>query len=127
MLEFIFHSIICVNSKQNKSIFLKILKEIKDSNRTQDEINLWDDHKLNIPEGKESDSLKDERLFVHKNFRLWLVTESDYVSNIPESLIYDAVKLMPQVSDLKQTYLTCKENLLNNVVSFVRISRVLIK
>jgi hypothetical protein len=77
-----------------------------------EEINLWDDHNLNIPEGGNGDgsSIEDDRLSVHSKFRLWLVTESDRVANIPESLIYDSVKLMPQISGLGQTYATCKQN-----------------
>ena len=71
---------------------------------------MWDDHNLNIPEGKEDDSIEDDRLSVHSKFRLWLVTESDQISNIPESLIYDSVKIVPQIADFKQTYLTCKQN-----------------
>lgn len=67
---------------------------------------------MNIPEGKDDDSssLRDDSQLVSEDFRIWFVAESDHIANVPESLIYDSVKLVPQVSDFKQTYLSCKQS-----------------
>jgi hypothetical protein len=95
---------------------------------SQEELDLWQDYYLNIPEPKDiSDS--QSKFTVHKNFRLWLIAEMDKVDQIPgktrmfskldlqkfnirdlfklEPLIYDAVKITPRLPDLKQTYLSC--------------------
>lgn len=44
----------------------------------------WNDYNLNIPENQENgDSIKDDKLFVHQNFRLWFLTDLKSLNNIP--------------------------------------------
>ena len=86
------------------------------------------DYNLNI-RNKDIIEEEEERLFVHENFRLWFLSDLDTLSNIPgtnsrnivnfieakylllmlEPLIYDAMKITPQISDLSRTYSNCKE------------------
>ena len=86
------------------------------------------DYNLNI-RNKDIIEEEEERLFVHENFRLWFLSDLDTLSNIPgtnsrnivnfietkylllmlEPLIYDAIKITPQISDLSRTYSNCKE------------------
>ena len=60
------------------------LKQIKDSSYTEEELDYWSDYNLNIPENRNNgDSLKDEKLFVHENFRIWFLSEIENLNNIP--------------------------------------------
>ncbi|CAF0940788.1 unnamed protein product, partial [Brachionus calyciflorus] len=89
---------------------LKLLYDIKDSNCSQEEMDLWDDYSLNIPENRSCKS-KDKKIDIHENFRLWLLADLDHLSNIPDSLIFDCVKLVAEKADMKETYLKCVKNI----------------
>jgi hypothetical protein len=42
------------------------------------------DYNLNIPENRISgDSIKDDKLFVHENFRIWFLADASSLVNIP--------------------------------------------
>lgn len=83
---------------------LKRLYQIKDANVLKEESDYWEDYNLNIPEAKNS-----PEIFIHANFRMWLICESDQMSCLPEALIFDAIKLTPKLSDLRQTFLACNQ------------------
>lgn len=91
---------------------LKLFYEIKDFNKFQDEENLWKDYKLNIQQAEKDINVSNDKLHINPRFRLWIITESDQIINLPPSLIYDAIKCTPQISDIKQTYQTCQKMLI---------------
>lgn len=91
---------------------LKLFYDIKDSNKFQDEQMIWKDYMLNINQNEKEGNILDEKLCIHPKFRLWIITESDQIINLPSSLVYDAIKTTPQISDIKQTYLTCQKMLI---------------
>lgn len=85
---------------------------------------------MNIPESG-NEGKTERKIFVHQNFRIWFIANEDGVNKIPgivlsfriklkekivkynfcwtESLVYDSAKIVPQISEMKQTYSTCKE------------------
>ena len=83
---------------------LKRFFQIKDARILKEESDYWEDYNLNIPEAKNSSNF-----VIHDNFRLWLVCDNDQLFSLPESLIWDSIKLTPKLSDLKQTFITCDQ------------------
>lgn len=118
---------------------LNLFYRIKDSFKFQEEQDLWQDYRLDIQQKRQqakeevsTESMEvveippqsiekkeavnepvknelNEPLVIHKKFRLWVVTESDQIINLPSSLVYDAIKISPQISELKQTYASCQK------------------
>ncbi len=72
---------------------LKLLYQIKDAPRLKEELEMSDDYALNIQESFNSanNNISDnpyaeftnDKIIIHKNFRLWFVTESDQIHKIP--------------------------------------------
>jgi hypothetical protein len=60
---------------------LRLLYDIKDSKCSKEELDLWNDYRLNILEAK-SDKKRDRKLDIHHNFRLWLIADLDHLSNV---------------------------------------------
>ncbi|RNA23048.1 dynein heavy chain domain-containing 1, partial [Brachionus plicatilis] len=89
---------------------LKLLYDIKDSSRSKEEMELWNDYSLNIPETK-NERTRNRRIGIHENFRLWLLADMENLYKIPDSLIFDSIKVVSQKQDMEQTYMSCIKNI----------------
>jgi len=99
---------------------LNLFYRIKDSFKFHEEQELSKDYRINIDQQVAIESTEivklpgikktvyGEAMLIHRNFRLWIVSESDMLRSLQTSLVYDAVKVSPQLSDLGQTYQSCR-------------------
>jgi len=100
---------------------LSLFYRIKDSFKFHEEQELAKDYRLDIEQQPAIESTEivklpaikktvfGEAMLIHRQFRLWLVSDSDGLCQLQTSLVYDAVKVSPQIGDLAQTYRTCRQ------------------